>query len=194
MSKRKIGLIILLLVIVGAYASFYAYESTVIGPENMETFKSDLNATSEPVLTESELKNMDSLATEIENGNYLASMSPSERTQMANELRQETAPVKSQLQGIKENFTESRDAATDYDLMLKGDVANNIRTAYSENITSTADQIISVSDKMATDLQNGDSAAFAADIKKFDSLVRQFNSEMAQSHAALEQVVNALGG
>lgn len=51
MSKRKIGLIILLLVIVGAYASFYAYESTVIGPENMETFKSDLNATSEPVLT-----------------------------------------------------------------------------------------------------------------------------------------------
>ncbi len=195
MNKKMVALVVLMVMIIGVYGAYYTYATTVLMPKDLKTFESELNATSEPIVSESDIKSMETNATLIENAPSLKDIMPSsERQSSANDLRQQMAPVKSEMQNIKDNFTENRNIAMRYDIILKNDAANNLRAVYNEKYMNTTDQMINTSDKMATDMENGDNKALANDIREFSTLARQLNNETAEAHSYLQKLVNELGG
>ena len=195
MNKKMIALIILVVIVVGAYGTYYTYATTVLMPKDLKVFKSELNTTSEPLISESDIESIENDANIIENASSLKNvMSSSERKSSANELRQEMQPAKSQIQDIKDNCTLNRDIAARYDIILKIDAANNLRAAYNEKYMNTTEQMINISDKIATDMENGDNKALANDLREFSTLARQLNNETAEAHSYLQKLVNELGG
>jgi hypothetical protein len=195
MNKKMIALIVLVVIVVGTYGAYYTYATTVLVPEDLKVFESELNTTSEPVISESDIEGMENDANLIENASSLKKvMSSSERKSSADELRQEMQPAKSQIQDLKDNFTLNRDIAARYDVILKIDAANNLRAAYNEKYMNTTEQMMDISDKMATDMENGDNKALANDIREFSTLARQLNNETSEAHSYLQKLVNEVGG
>lgn len=193
MNKKTIALIIVLVVIVGGYASYYAYASMVIIPEDLKTFQSELDAASKPFINESQLKEMENQADTIENYNALSLIPQSERDKIAENLTVSESG-KAELEEIKQNFTSNRNTASRYDLLFKGDVANNIRLAYDQKIFDIINQMIANLDKQKTDIKNGDSTAWANDLREFVKLARELNTYQEKIKPYLQDIVNKLEG
>ena len=195
MNKKMIALIVLMVMVIGVYGAYYTYATTVLMPEDLKTFESELNATSEPVISESDITSMETNATLIENAPSLKNIMPSsDRQSSANGLRQQMAPVKSEMQEIRQNLTTNRDIAARYDLILKGDTAKNIRATYNDDYINTADQMMKIDDNIATDLENGDNKALANDMRELSKIARKFNNETAEAHTNLQKIVKEMGG
>lgn len=58
----------------------------------------------------------------------------STRDEMANNLTNSSDSVKSELEEVKQNFTERRDKAQKYDLIFRGDIADEIRLTYDQKV------------------------------------------------------------
>jgi len=194
MNKKTIALIILVVVIVGAYASYYAYASMVLIPEDLTVLKSELQPTFSPAIPESGITELENSANMVESYNALSMISQSERNIHAEEITRDNGNYSTVLKELKENATANQEIALRYDLLLKGDVANEIRLIYSNETVVIIDQMKNNTDKQAADLKSGDSKAYANDLREFAKLARQLNTNLEQAHIHLQNVVNKLGG
>ncbi len=194
MNKKIIAVIILVVVIAGAYASYYAYASMVMVPEDLKIFKSELESLSSPAIPESELKELEESSRMIENFDALSLASQSERNNIAEIMISENENFTSEMQEFRNNFTNNREISQRYDLMLKGDVANEIRSAYNYETLDLIDKIKNNTDKQAEDIKKGDSKAYANDVREFVKLAKKLNENLDQTRTHLQNVVNELGG
>lgn len=194
MNKKIIAVIILVVVMAGAYASYYAYASMVMVPEDLKIFKSELESLSSPAIPESELKELEESSRMIENFDALSLASQSERNNIAEIMISENENFTSEMQEFRNNFTNNREISQRYDLMLKGDVANEIRSAYNYETLDLIDKIKNNTDKQAEDIKKGDSKAYANDVREFVKLAKKLNENLDQTRTHLQNVVNELGG
>jgi len=181
-------------VIAGAYASYYAYASMVMVPEDLKIFESELESLSSPAISESELKELEESSRMIENFDALSLASQSERNNIAEIMISENENFTSEMQEFRNNFTNNREISQRYDLMLKGDVANEIRSAYNYETLDLIDKIKNNTDKQAEDIKKGDSKAYANDVREFVKLAKKLNENLDQTRTHLQNVVNELGG
>lgn len=194
MNKKIIAAIILVVVMAGAYASYYAYASMVMVPEDLKIFESELESLSSPAIHESELKELEESSRMIENFDALSLASQSERNNIAEIMISENENFTSEMQEFRNNFTNNREISQRYDLMLKGDVANEIRSAYNYETLDLIDKIKNNTDKQAEDIKKGDSKAYANDVREFVKLAKKLNENLDQTRTHLQNVVNELGG
>lgn len=194
MNKKIIAVIILVVVMAGAYASYYAYASMVMVPEDLKIFESELESLSSPAIHESELKELEESSRMIENFDALSLASQSERNNIAEIMISENENFTSEMQEFRNNFTNNREISQRYDLMLKGDVANEIRSAYNYETLDLIDKIKNNTDKQAEDIKKGDSKAYANDVREFVKLAKKLNENLDQTRTHLQNVVNELGG
>lgn len=193
MNKKIIALIVLVAVIAGGYASYYAYASMTLLPGDLEVFKDELEATSSPGIPESVITEMENSASMVESYNALSMVSQNERNSVAEQMSGNGNYTK-MMKELKNNFTINHDIALRYDILLKGDVAQEIRLTYTNETLSLIDQIKNNTDKQAADIKNGDSTSYANDVREFAKLARQFNTNEEQAHTHLQNVLNKLGG
>jgi hypothetical protein len=185
-------LFVLLIVIFGVYGSYYLYAETTLVPEDLKVFKSDLKKmTDQPdTFNESEINSAEAKMVEMENGPSLTIIPKNERQMMANKIREQ----KSTLGEVKQNITREYDRAFKYDLLLKGNIANEIRSAYDKNITNLIDEINNNTDKMANDFENGDNQAYVNDFRNLNKLSIKLHNYMVNSKTQLQNIVNQLNG
>lgn len=162
-------------------------------PGDLEVFKDELEATSSPGIPESVITEMENSASMVESYNALSMVSQNERNSVAEQMSGNGNYTK-MMKELKNNFTINHDIALRYDILLKGDVAQEIRLTYTNETLSLIDQIKNNTDKQAADIKNGDSASYANDVREFAKLARQFNTNEEQAHTHLQNVVNKLGG
>ncbi len=191
MDKKVIALIVVVVIVVGAYAGYYAYATMVLQPEDLKVFKDELNSASNLTI---DTGITDSQISTIESSNVLASIPQTTRDELANNLTTGSSTVRSTLEASKKSFTENRDIASRYDLILKSDVANNIRLAYDQKMIDLINQMLANMDKQATDIKNGDTVAYANDLREFNKLASEYNSYVQKTKDYLQQIVNKLGG
>lgn len=195
MDKKKIALIILVVVIVGAYASFYAYASMVLIPEDKKVFKEELSGIGNSSITDSDISTLESEATQIESID-LTIIPADQRKTMADQMRNDPfiTTMNSTIAELKKNVTNNQEIASRYDLLLKGDVANNIRSVYSQELINAMDKMNQIMVALPNDLENGDSKAVANDLRTLAQLGRELKNMSTTSQAKLETVVNQFGG
>ncbi len=196
MSKKFLALIIIIIAVIGIYGLFYAVASTVLVPMQLNGFKSQLDAVStNPGIDDSTITLMESQAALIGNTTPLTSMSQDQRTATASFMNSTPTPT-----GLNQSFTQYESynnyVAWEYDLMFKGNVANSIRnmTGNYENISSYSNQLSTIHQKMITDFQNGDSKAYADDLRNTADTMKQYNNENAELKTQLQTIINQLGG
>jgi hypothetical protein len=195
MSKKLLALIILLVVVLGLYGSYYIYVTAVIVPEDLKVLKSEYKGIPDQgVLNNSEINELNKTATQIENGNSLKTIPKSERQKIANDLRSQIQPYESQVQEIKQNFTNNNEIALKYDLILKGNVANELRSAYNESKLSLFDKFFNATDDMAKDYEKGDNKALANDMREFIGTTQQINNWSATAKLQLRDIIEQLDG
>ncbi|HIH61262.1 MAG TPA: hypothetical protein HA298_01035 [Methanobacteriales archaeon] len=193
MDKKYWALIIVLVLVVGGYASYYAYAMTTLVPKDLKTFKDDLKAMEEPFITPSEIKEMEEIRSMLE-GVDLKVIPAEERKKIADEIRSEI-PLK-ELQEFKYNCSSNReDVAFRYDVLLMGDVAKDIREVYSKDVEEKAEKLITLMNKMADDFEKGDTEALKADIDEFIKLGKELeNWRVKIGKPGLQRIVEKLGG
>ncbi len=195
MDKKVIALIVLAVVIVGGYAAYYTYATMVIIPEDVQLLKEELDAASTPFINESDIESLENSANLIESYDALSLMPQSERDMVAQNITSGISGASiDQLNKIKQNFTENRERAQKYDYLFKGDVANDIRQAYSDQLFDLVDQMIVLLNKSATDVRSGNSQAFANDLRELAKLAREMNQYQEQIKIHLQDAVTKLGG
>ncbi|MDD1774103.1 MAG: hypothetical protein LUQ24_01085, partial [Methanobacterium sp.] len=166
MNKKVLALIIVAVVVVGAYASYYAYATMVLMPEDLKTFKDELNSASNFNLTEIP----ESQINMIEDYNALSLMPQSTRDEIAENITNGTDSLKQNLTELNQNFTSNMNKAQRYDLTLRGDIANDIRLAYDQKMIDLTNQLLANVNKQATDIKNGNSTAYANDLREYNNL------------------------
>jgi len=114
MDKKYWALTILVLV-VGGYASYYAYAMTILVPKDLKTFKDELEAMEEPFITPSEIKEMEEIRSMLE-GVDLKVIPAEGRKQGAEELRSEMSLK--ELQEFKYNCSRNREKTWLSDMMF----------------------------------------------------------------------------
>ena len=195
MNKKTLVLIIFIAV-AGIYGLFYATVTAVLVPQDLNEFKNELNTMPQlPVNNDSSIKELENQAAVFESSSPLKYMSQSERTNMANQMRNGNAMPS---QALNQNFTGyntyNNYKALAYTLVLKGELSNEIKNISSsyEELSSYANKTESINQKMATDLENGDNKAYANDLRGMANMMRQYNSEIAQLKIQLQNVINTL--
>ncbi|MCE5214112.1 MAG: hypothetical protein LLF83_05270 [Methanobacterium sp.] len=191
MDKKVIALIIVAVIVVGAYGGYYAYATMVIQPEDLNTFKDELSGLSSG--NNSTGISEDQIVL-IESNNALTLISQSQREAMAANLTAASGSGKAMLEEVKENITSNQNKASRYDIILKSDVANDIRAVYNQKILDLTNQMIANLDKQATDIKNGDTAAYVNDLREYNKLVNEYNAWRQQAIGYLQDIVNKLGG
>lgn len=185
----------MVVVIVGAYASFYAYASMVLIPEDKKVFKEELSGIGNSSITDSDISTLESEATQIESID-LTIIPADQRKTMADQMRNDPfiTTMNSTIAELKKNVTNNQEIASRYDLLLKGDVANNIRSVYSQELINAMDKMNQIMVALPNDLENGDSKAVANDLRTLAQLGRELKNMSTTSQAKLETVVNQFGG
>lgn len=197
MNRKILALIIFIVAIAGVYGLFYGAVTTVLMPQDLNTFKTELDAMSQSSITnDSSIVQTESSAAIMESYSPLNGLSQSQRTEMANKMRINNATIP---QGVlNQNFTEyntyNNYKAMAYSLILKGDISsgiNNLSSTY-ENINQLGSEMVSLNQKMAADFENGDNKAYADDLRSTTTLTKQYNHEMAILKTQLQTLVNQL--
>ena len=194
LSKKLIILLIFVIAVCGVYGSYYVYADTVLVPEDLKVFQGDLNKSlSSPsdTYTETSIEQSDANLTKMENGPSLTIIPQNQRHLMANTIRNENNYTN--IDELKQNLTRENARAFKYDLMLKGNVANEIRSVYNPAIIPVLEEMKSLQEKMATDFENGDNKSYAADIRKMNDLGKKLHDLTVNSEAQLQDIVKQLG-
>jgi hypothetical protein len=197
MNRKILALIIFIVAIAGVYGLFYAAVTTVLMPQDLNTFKTELDAMSQsPVTNDSSIAQTESSAAIMESYSPLNGLSQSQRTEMANKMRINNATIP---QGVlNQNFNEyntyNNYKAMAYSLVLKGDISsriNNLSSTY-EKVNHLGSEIVYLNQKMATDFENGNNKAYADDLRSTATLTKQYNHEMVILKTQLQTLVNQL--
>ena len=197
MNRKVLALIIFIVAIAGVYGLFYAAVTTVLMPQDLNTFKTELNAISQSSITnDSSIAQTESSAAIMESYSPLNGLSQSQRTEMANKMRINNATIP---QGVlNQNFNEyntyNNYKAMAYSLVLKGDISsriNNLSSTY-EKVNHLGSEIVYLNQKMATDFENGNNKAYADDLRSTATLTKQYNHEMVILKTQLQTLVNQL--
>lgn len=196
MSRKILALIILLVAVVGIYGLFYAAVTTVLIPQDLNNYKTELDSLPQlPVINDSTINQMESDAALMESYSPLKYLSQSERAAMADQMRNNNAiPPELLNQNFDEYTTYINYKALAYSIALNGDLSNEIKNLSStyEELSSFSNKTVAITQKMATDFENGDDKAYAEDLRNMANLMRQYNSKMAELKIQLQKVVNEL--
>ena len=196
MSRKILALIILLVAVVGIYGLFYAAVTTVLMPQDLNNYKTELDSLSQlPVINDSTINQMESDAVLMESYSPLKYLSQSERAAMADQMRNNNAiPPELLNQNFDEYTTYINYKALAYSIALNGDLSNEIKNLSStyEELSSFSNKTVAITQKMATDFENGDDKAYAEDLRNMANLMRQYNTKMAELKTQLQKVVNEL--
>jgi hypothetical protein len=197
MNRKILALIIFIVAIAGVYGLFYAAVTTVLMPQDLNTFKTELDAMSQSSINnDSSIAQTESSAAIMESYSPLNGLSQSQRTEMANKMRINNATIP---QGVlNQNFNEyntyNNYKAMAYSLVLKGDISsriNNLSSTY-EKVNHLGSEIVYLNQKMATDFENGNNKAYADDLRSTATLTKQYNHEMVILKTQLQTLVNQL--
>ena len=197
MNRKILALIIFIVAIAGVYGLFYAAVTTVLMPQDLNTFKTELDAMSQSSITnDSSIAQTESSAAIMESYSPLNGLSQSQRTEMANKMRINNATIPHGVlnQNFNEYNTYNNYKAMAYSLVLKGDISsriNNLSSTY-EKVNHLGSEIVYLNQKMATDFENGDNKAYADDLRSTVTLTKQYNSEMTVLKTQLQTLVNQL--
>lgn len=198
MNKKSLALIIFLVVIVAGYGLFYAAVTTVLMPQDLKEFQTQLNEFPQvSASNDTAIAEMEASAALIESTSALQYTSPSQRTAMATQMRDANGFIPP---GLNQNFTSYNEymgyKALAYSLVFKGELSsdlNNISASYN-TLSNISNQIQSLTEKMANDFENGDNQAYADDLRDMADLLKTYESEMASLKLHLQEVVQQLGG
>lgn len=196
MNKKVIALIALVVVIVGGYASYYAYASTYLMPKDVKVFKDELKSMEGVPIPESNITEMETLANQIQKLPSLKVVPLSERKKMANEMHNDPyfTHMNSTINEINKNFTNNQEIASRYDILLKGDVANNIRDVYNLQVIDLVKNMTNIYQKMPNDIENGDNTAYANDFRELAKYGRELNAIAIEDKTKLQSIIRSLGG
>ncbi len=194
MNRKILALIIFVVAVAGIYGLFYAAVTSVLMPQDLNNFKNDLNTMSQiPGINNSDINQIESAAADMEK--YSKYMSKDQRTAMANDMKNSNAlppGVLDQNFTIYVNYNYYK--ALMYNMAFKGDLSsgiNNLSSNY-EKVSNLSSGMISLNQKAAADLENGDDKAYAEDLRNTALLMKQYNSAMAALKNQLQNVVNQL--
>ena len=188
------AMIIFLVAVIGIYGVFYAVVTTVLMPQDLNEFKTELDAMSQTQISNSDINQLESAAATMDSS-PLSYMSQSQRTNIANEMRNgnDVPP------GIlNQNFTNyssfNNYKALAYALVLKGALSSGIKNLSDnyEEINSLSSQMMSLNQKSATDFENGDNKAYSSDLRSTANLMKQYNNKTAVLKTNLQNIVNQL--
>lgn len=196
MSRKILALIIFLVAVVGVYGLFYAAVTTVLMPQDLNNFKNELDTMPQlPVINDSEIAQTENSAALMESYTPLKDLSQSQRTTMANQMRNNNF-VPPEL--LNSNFDEYNAyinyKVLAYNIAFKGDVSSELKNISSttEEISSMANKTMTLNQKMATDFENGDDKAYADDLRTLADFMKQYNGKIAELKTQLQNVVNQL--
>ncbi|HMK53390.1 MAG TPA: hypothetical protein VK444_01280 [Methanobacteriaceae archaeon] len=195
MNRKTLALIIILVVVVGAYGLFYAAVTTILMPQDLNEFKNQLDSIPQlPVNNDSSISEMESAAAVTESMSALNYLSKDQRTQMASMMRNSAALPPGLDQNFKDYYAFSSYKVLAYDLTLKGNISNEIKNISStyEEITNLGNETLTINQKMATDFENGDNKAYAADLRNLASTMKKYNIAMAKLKTQLQNIVKQL--
>jgi hypothetical protein len=196
MNKKSLAFIIFILAVVGAYGLFYAAVTAVLMPQDLNEFKNELDTMPQlPVINASTINEMENSAAVMESHTPLKHMSQSQRTSMANQMRNyNTMPLELLNQNFTANNAYNNYRALAYAMILKGDLSNEIKnfSNTTEEVSNFAKKDGIISQKMATDFENGDDKAYADDLRNIANNMKQYNSKMVVFKTQLQNIVNQL--
>jgi hypothetical protein len=194
MSRKIMALIIFIVAVVGIYGLVYAAVTTVLMPQDLNEFKTELDSMSQNQISNSDITQLESAAATMDSS-PLKYMSKSQRINIANEMRNgNTIPPGVLNQDFTEysNFNYYKSLA--YALVLKGNLSSAIKNLSSnyEEINSLGSQMVSLNQKSATDFENGDNKAYADDLRGTANLMKQYKIKMDVLKNNLQNIVNQL--
>lgn len=196
MSRKILALIIFLVAVVGVYGLFYAAVTTVLMPQDLNNFKKELDTMPQlPVINDSEIAQTENSAALMESYTPLKDLSQSQRTTMANQMRNNNfVPPELLNSNFDEYNTYINYKVLAYNIAFKGDVSSELKNISSttEEISSMANKTMTLNQKMATDFENGDDKAYADDLRTLADFMKQYNSKIAELKTQLQNVVNQL--
>ncbi len=176
MEKKKLGLIIIILLAIIGYVSLYAYSSMVEMPKNVKSVEKAVKDmdnipnmnTQDLEKAANDTEKLDLKLIPVEQRKTIAAdMRNHQQTNMTDTTNELNNTLKTQV-------------AIMYTLLLKWNVVadiNDLNTLTEEN-NNLYNQSIPISDKIATDFENGDSKAVAADYRGMSSLLQQTNENV----------------
>ncbi|MEN6291925.1 MAG: hypothetical protein ABFD07_07925, partial [Methanobacterium sp.] len=163
MNKRLIIILAVIIIVLGAYGSYYTYATTYLIPKDIELLNDEIKTINESGVYDAEIASLERQADRIENLSLLNNIPLSQRQKLANDL--ENGPgmqsINNTLNELKQNITATKDMALGYDLLLRGDVATSLKSAYSDEIVNTLNNMDPLMSKLAQDLRKGDNKAAA---------------------------------
>jgi hypothetical protein len=183
--------ILAIVVLIGLYSGYYAYSVNNLQPDDLKSFESDLNNISKSKIPEASIKAMENLVNQTESGTAITVISESELKNVSSTIMPNET-TKANFQQLKNNIEKNQGIANRYDLLLQGELATSIRTAYSTEMAQTITGILNTQEKVANDLANGNNTAFVADMKQYIVLAKNYNQQITTAHAALEKIVNQM--
>ena len=194
MNKTIIGILAVIIIVLGAYGSYYTYATTYLVPKDIELLKDEIKTINESGTYDGEISSLERQADRIENLSLLNSIPLSERQKQANDLENGRGiqSITNTLNELKQNITTTKNMALEYDLLLMGDVASGLKSAYSDEIVNTLNSMDPLMNKLANDLRSGDNKAVAGDLRKLADALRTFNKQEQISANNLQDAVNKL--
>jgi len=194
MNKKLIGILAVIIIVLGAYGSYYAYATTYLVPKDIELLKDEIKTINESGTYDEEISSLERQADRIENLSLLNSIPLSERQKQANDLENGRGiqSITNTLNELKQNITTTKNMALEYDLLLMGDIASGLKSAYSDEIVNTLNSMDPLMNKLANDLRSGDNKAVAGDLRKLADALRTFNKQEQISANNLQDAVNKL--
>ncbi|MEL7671662.1 hypothetical protein [Methanobacterium sp.] len=194
MNKKLIGILAVIIIVLGAYGSYYTYATTYLVPKDIELLKDEIKTINESGTYDEEISSLERQADRIENLSLLNSIPLSERQKQANDLENGRGiqSITNTLNELKQNITTTKNMALEYDLLLMGDIASGLKSAYSDEIVNTLNSMDPLMNKLANDLRSGDNKAVAGDLRKLADALRTFNKQEQISANNLQDAVNKL--
>ncbi len=194
MNKGLIAIAAVIIIAFGAYGGYYIYAMNYLVPEDIKTLKNEIKTINETGSYDAEISSLENQANQIENASPLKDIPLSQRQKEANELEngQGMQSISNTLNELKQNITTTKKMASGYDMLLMGDVAGDLRSAYNEEILNTLNGMDPLMNKLADDLVAGDNKAVASDLRELANALRAFDKQEQTSVSSLQDVVNKL--
>lgn len=194
MNKRLIVILAAIIIVLGAYGSYYTYATTYLIPKDIELLKDEIKTINESGTYDAEIASLEKQADRIENLSLLNNIPLRQRQKQANDLEngQGMQSINKTLNELKQNITATKYMALGYDLILRGDIASSLKSAYGDEIVNTLNNMDPLMNKLAQDLRNGDNKAVAGDLRKLADALRTFNKQEQISANKLQDAVNKL--
>lgn len=196
MSKKILALIIILVIMGGVYGFYYIYATTVVLPEDVKNLKIDYNTLPTTGINQSYVNDLNTDVSKIQSGSFSYSNNPqSERQQSANDMRSYYQTEASYIQNLNQSNQNSSGYAIRYDLILKGNIANEWRSVYDDdtgiNLLSNMNNVYY---NIINDEQTANDTAFIKDAQQYMNLSQQYNNWTITSQQKLQVIINQLGG